>query len=58
MSLGLADARHPVSVKFDLIRDSLLQRDELPLFEAIDCNHWQTVFDRHGIDVGADDEHC
>ena len=56
MSTEIADFQGPVSRKFDLIKDSLLQRDDLPLADVIDCEHWQTVFDQHGIDFGADDD--
>lgn len=56
MSLGIADVQLPVSRKFDLIKDSLLQQDDLPLADAIDCDHWQSVFDQHGIDFGSDDD--
>ena len=56
MSFEIADSRLPVSRKFELIKDSLLQHDDLPLADVIDCNHWQSVFDQHGIDFGADDD--
>ncbi|MEM9360739.1 MAG: IS4 family transposase [Pseudomonadota bacterium] len=56
MSTEVADVQLPVSRKFDLIKDSLLQHDDLPLADVIDCDHWQAVFDQHGIDFGADDD--
>lgn len=56
MSTEIADAQLLVSRKFDLIKNSLLQRDDLPLAEVIDCDHWQSIFDQHGIDFGADDD--
>ena len=56
MSFEIADSRLPVSRKFELIKDSLLQHDDLPLADVIDCNHWQSVFDQHGIDFGADND--
>ena len=56
MSTEIADAQLLVSRKFDLIKNSLLQRNDLPLAEVIDCDHWQSIFDQHGIDFGADDD--
>lgn len=56
MSTEVADVQLPISRKFDLIKDSLLQQDDLPLADVIDCDHWQAVFDQHGIDFGADDD--
>ena len=53
MSTEIADAQLLVSRKFDLIKNSLLQRNDLPLAEVIDCDHWQSIFDQHGIDFGA-----
>lgn len=40
MSTEIADAQLLVSRKFDLIKNSLLQRNDLPLAEVIDCDHW------------------
>ena len=37
MSTEIADAQLLVSRKFDLIKNSLLQRDDLPLADVIDC---------------------
>lgn len=55
MSLGIANNQLRVSRKFGLIKDSLLQRDGLPLAEAIDSDRWQAVFDKHEIDFGSDE---
>ncbi len=38
--------------RLQLIKDSLLQSDELPLAEALDDNHWHEVFAQHDIDFG------
>lgn len=40
------------SRSLQLIRDSMLQSDELPLTEALDDHQWQEVFTKHGIDFG------
>ena len=40
---------------FQVIKDAMLQSDELPLAEVIDDEQWQAVFDHHGIDFGNDD---
>lgn len=56
MSTEIADAQLLVSRKFDLIKNSLLQRDDFPLADVIDCDHWQSIFDQYGIDFGADDD--
>ena len=44
------------SRNFDLIKVSMLQSDELPLPEVIDCDQWQEIFDAHEIDFGSDED--
>ena len=39
-----------------LIKDSMLQSDELPLAEVLDNNQWHEVFANHGIDFGSTDD--
>jgi hypothetical protein len=41
---------------FQVIKDAMLQSDELPLSEFIDDQQWQTVFEQHGIDFGNDED--
>lgn len=41
---------------FRVIKDAMLQSDELPLADVIDDQQWQAVFDEHGIDFGKDDD--
>ena len=36
---------------FQVIKDAMLQSDELPLSEVIDDDQWQAAFDRHGVDL-------
>ena len=56
MSAGIAKFGRPNSRSFDLVKDSMLQADELPLAEVLDCDPWQAVFDDHGIDFGDDED--
>ena len=53
MPLGIANRQLPVSRSFDLIKNSLLQHEDLPLADVIDCDCWQAVFDEHEIDFGS-----
>ena len=55
MPLGIANSQLRVSRSFDLIKDSLLQHEDLPLTNVIDCDCWQAVFDKHEIDFGSDE---
>ena len=41
---------------FQVIKDAMLQSDELPLAEVIDDQQWQAVFDHYGIDFGNDED--
>jgi len=56
MPQHLAGSVQLVSRNFDLIKDSLLQSEALPLAEVIDSHSWQAVFDKHEIDFGNDEE--
>ena len=55
MPLEIANSQLPVSRSFDLIKDSPLQHDDLPLVDVIDSDRWQAVFDEHEIDFGSDE---
>jgi hypothetical protein len=39
---------------FQIVKDSMLQSDELPLSEVIDDEKWQAAFDRHEVSFGND----
>ena len=41
---------------FKLLKDSMLQSEDLPLAEVLDDNDWQKVFDKHEIDFGHDED--
>ena len=56
MPLGIANSQLPVSRSFDLIKNSLLQHEDLPLADVIDCDCWQAVFDEHEIDFGSGED--
>lgn len=56
MAASVSNSRLPRSRNFDLIKDSMLQSDELPLAEVLDDNQWQDIFDAHGIDFGSDED--
>lgn len=56
MTTSVSNSRLPGSRSFDVIRDSMLQSDELPLAEVLDDNHWQDIFETHQIDFGNDEE--
>lgn len=42
------------ALSFRIVKDSMLQSDELPLSEVIDDEKWQATFDRHGVSFGKD----
>jgi hypothetical protein len=44
----------PQASSFQIIKDSMLQGDALPLAEVIDNDNLQAVFDRHGVNFGND----
>ena len=56
MSNPIAESALGGSGGFQLIKDSMLQSDELPLAEVLDENDWQQVFDKHEIDFGNDED--
>ena len=56
MVASLSNSKLPVSRNFDLIKDSMLQSNELPLAEVLDDNPWQDIFDAHEIEFGSDEE--
>ena len=56
MSAPVTKSDQPSSRSFDLIKDSMLQSEELPLVEVFNAAHWQAVFDKHEIDFGADED--
>jgi len=41
---------------FDLIKQSLLQADDLPLADVVDTNQWQAIFDKHEVNFGSDED--
>lgn len=55
MSRSITDTTLSVSRNFNLIKDSLLQQDDLPLAEVIDCEQWQKIFAEHEIDFGSEE---
>lgn len=56
MSASIPNPQLPSSRNFDLIKDSMLQSDELPLAEVLSDRQWQEIFDAHEIDFGADED--
>jgi len=40
------------SSSFQIIKEAMLQSDELPLADVIDEQRWQECFDRHDVDFG------
>ena len=58
MSSSISKSGRFDSRNFDVIKDSMLQSDELPLSEVIDCDQWQEIFDAHEIDFGNDEDLC
>ena len=55
MSVSLSNPRLPISRNFGLVKDSMLQSDELPLAKVLDEHQWQTIFEAHEINFGNDD---
>ena len=53
MSSSVTNSSSFGSSKFDLIKGSMLQSDDLPLAEVVDANQWQEIFDKHEINVSA-----
>lgn len=41
---------------FQVIKDAMLQSDELPLSDVIKDEQWQAAFDEHGVNFGADED--
>ena len=56
MSAPIANSTPLGSRSFDLIKDSMLQSDELPLAEFLDADKWQVAFDKHEVDFGNDED--
>ena len=56
MSAPIANPTPHGSRSFDLIKDSMLQSDALPLAEVLDADQWQAVFDQHEVDFGCDED--
>ena len=56
MAASVSNSRLPSSRNFDLMRDSMLQSDELPLAEVLDGNRWEEICDAHEIDFGSDED--
>jgi hypothetical protein len=56
MSQRIATDGSPSSRNFELIKDSMLQSNELPLAEVLDSEQWQATFAEHGIDFGNEDD--
>ena len=56
MSSSIPKSGRPESCNFNLIKDSMLQSDDLLLAEVIDGDHWQDIFDAHEIDFGSDED--
>ena len=56
MGASVSNSRLPDSRSFNLIKDSMLQSDELPLAEVLDENQWEAIFGKHQIDFGNDEQ--
>ena len=56
MSSSLTNSSSFGSSKFDLIKDSMLQANDLPLSEVVDTDQWQEVFNNHEINFGSDQD--
>ena len=56
MSSRIASSQLPGSRGFALIKDSMLQSNELPLAEVLDDHRWQDIFDAHQIKFGSDED--
>ncbi len=55
MASSVSKSRLPSSRNFDLIKDSMLQSNELPVVEVLDGNQWQEIFDAHEFNFGNDE---
>lgn len=55
MTAAISNSRLPSSRSFALIKDSMLQSNELPLADVLDSNQWQQIFAAHEIDFGKDE---
>ena len=56
MSASIAKSKSFRSRNFDLIKNSMLQSNGLPLAEVLDTDQWQAVFDEHEVDFGNDED--
>jgi hypothetical protein len=56
MDASVSNSGFGSSRSFKLIKDSMLQSDELPLAEVLDVRQWQDIFESHKIDFGNDEE--
>lgn len=56
MSSSVTYSRRPGSRNFSIVKDSLLQSDELPLAEVLDDNQWEDIFEAHQIEFGSDED--
>ena len=56
MSARISNSPQLDSGSFELVRNSMLQSDDLPLAEVVEANQWQSVFDEHEIDFGSDED--
>lgn len=56
MATSVTDPRLQCIRSFDLIKNSMLQSQQLPLAEVVDGNQWQEIFDAHQIDFGNSEE--
>lgn len=56
MSSPIANSGVFCSRSFDLIKDSMLQSEGLAFSEVLDGDQWQSVFDKHEIDFGRDED--
>lgn len=56
MAASVSDFSIRSSLNFDLIKDSMLQTDDLPLAEVLDSDQWQETFTAHGIEFGTEED--
>ena len=54
MSVRIANPSQLNSGSFELVRNSMLQSDDLPLAEIVEAKQWQSVLDEHEIDFGSE----
>lgn len=55
MAATISNSRLLSSRSFALIKDSMLQSNELPLADVLDDNQWQEIFDAHEIEFGKEE---